>query len=316
MRMLAVGRKASRRFFGIALGLGLGVFALEGGYRVLRSAGLSPTTNPALVEHDERLGWRYRAGARVRHKGRDFDVEVAINAQGFRGPDWELGARHGPRILVLGDSVAFGWGVEYEQTLSRCLERMRPDWDVVCAAVSGYGTDQRLLLLEELRARVAPDVVVDVFCDNDLFEDSSSVVYGRRKPLFVHTERGLELHGVPVPRAWLERNSQLYCALRKGMWEIGFALRERSGGDEWQRVFQLCTRMSDELGTTPLVIVSGEEHLARFVSAHGRLQHVDLRSVFAEGTNTLGGDDDLHWNAEGHEKAAAALELALRPLVP
>lgn len=311
--------RARRRVAAALAGLLLAPLVAEGAYRVLRTAGLSPTTNPAYVEHDPGLGWRYRPGMVERHASDEFDVEVRTNARGFRGPDWNLdspaGASRKPRVLVLGDSYAFGWGVTFEESLPARLQALRPDWNVLGAGVSGYGTDQECLLLEKLDGTVRPDCVVVVFCDNDLLECADDVAYGKSKPRFVRTGGELVLEGVPVPFPWLERASFVWRALRKASWERDSIARLRDPNAEWALVCDIYRRMHGVLRERPLVIVSDQARLARLAADEPGIEHVDLARAFGADSARLHFARDGHWNRDGHARAAEALAGALRPLL-
>lgn len=310
--------RSKRRVIALLLGLLSAPLAIEGMYRALRSSGLSPTTNPAYVEHDPRLGWHYRPGTRERHVGREFDVGIEINSRGFRGPEWDLTTTgdRARRILVLGDSFAFGWGVEHAESVPARLAASRPDWRVFGAGVSGYATDQESLLLDDLDDLVRPDCVVVVFCENDLYECTQSDSYGKRKPRFVRSSNALQLEGVPVPFPWIERVSHAWRALRKARWEREFAHRARDPNVEWALVCDLLRRMAERLAGRPLVIVSAEARLAQFAADETGIEHVDLREAFGENAPQFHFVHDGHWNATGHARAAEALERALRPLIP
>jgi lysophospholipase L1-like esterase len=124
---------------------------------------------------DGRLGFTLRAGARVRHVDRDFAVTVAVNALGGRGPERGGSKPAGPaRILLLGDSFAFGWGVEEEETFGARLERLlsergRPV-EVLSAAVPGWSTDQHYVYLRTRGLLLDPDLILLATSENDLTE--------------------------------------------------------------------------------------------------------------------------------------------------
>jgi lysophospholipase L1-like esterase len=76
---------------------------------------------------DELRGIRVaRPGVRGRHSAPGaFDVTVTIDRQRLRGPrDYGPPADRTTRIAVLGDSVAFGWGAEDDETYPAQLEEI------------------------------------------------------------------------------------------------------------------------------------------------------------------------------------------------
>lgn len=307
-------KRVRRGLAAFVVGLVLAPLAAELAYRVTRASTLSPTTNPRYVVHDDGLGWRYEPNARERHRSAEFDVEIAINSDGFRGPEWPA-AKRGKRVLVLGDSYAFGWGVRFEDTFAARLQSAHPEWEVLDAAVSGYATDQELLLLRRLRARSSPDVVVCVFCANDLAEVSSDVVYGKAKPRFVERGAELELVNAPVPNPWIERTSALWRAWRKSRWVQAEKVRSRYPESEWQLVLALFARIRDELAPIPLLVVSSEDRLAGLAEGSPSVRHVDLRPALGSGAEAASFAIDGHWNAHGHELVFRALEPALVELL-
>jgi hypothetical protein len=161
---------------------------------------------PVLV-HDDVLGWRNAERTDVAIG--EPKVPVRFNAFGFRGRDVPETKKPGAfRVLLLGDSQGFGWGVREESTIAAVLEAGltrdlggRTPVEVLNAAVTGYGTDQELLLFRRWGRRLTPDVVLVVYYENDGPNVCSSVQYAVAKPFFEVAPERLVLHNVPVPRA-------------------------------------------------------------------------------------------------------------------
>jgi lysophospholipase L1-like esterase len=134
-----------------------------------------------------------RAGVRGRHSAPGaFDVTVSINRQRLRA-DREYGPpREGAlRIAVLGDSVAFGWGVEDGETYPAQLERLlaaRRAVEVVNAGFPGTSLGEKAAWYEIGVRPLAPSVVVLTLLGDDVDGD----LYWR---VFTRDERGRAVRG-------------------------------------------------------------------------------------------------------------------------
>lgn len=101
---------------------------------------------------------------------------IRTNALGFRSRDLPEVKQPGAfRILGLGDSVQFGWGVADDETYLSVLERdlnqayPERDWEVINTGVPGYNTVQELNVLLEYGFDLDPDLIVLGFVANDMF---------------------------------------------------------------------------------------------------------------------------------------------------
>ena len=108
--------------------------------------------------------------------GKRHGVEVAVNSNGFRDHEFPaLGSAGQPRIVVLGDSVAWGWGVAMSRAFPQLIEEklLRGATQSVAPpvvynlAVDGYSTRQELRLLETLGSDLDPDLVILAYVLND-----------------------------------------------------------------------------------------------------------------------------------------------------
>lgn len=168
-----------------------------------------PVEATAVFEADR--GWANAAGVRTRVVAPEFDYRVTINSQGLRDREHAYEPAQGVvRIALLGDSMAWGWGVDDGLDFADLVEdALGPDVEVVNLSVPGYGNDQEWLTLRGEGARYAPDIVLLCMVLNDVIGNSSihghGMPYG--KPRFERGESGawvLANHPVPPPDATTE----------------------------------------------------------------------------------------------------------------
>ena len=194
----------------VALALGstlLALGALEVAARIARArqgAGREENTIALYTEHDPRLGWRKRPGARATYRRREFTEEVEINSRGLRGLERGYEAAPGVfRILLLGDSFVEGYTVDLQGTVGWRLEQMVGGADcnaeVINGGTSGWSTDQEYLFYKDEGWRYGAGVVVLFFYYNDVLFNDRDNYFGRPKPLLALKETGLEVANEPVP---------------------------------------------------------------------------------------------------------------------
>ncbi|MBN1688058.1 MAG: hypothetical protein JW893_03065 [Candidatus Omnitrophica bacterium] len=123
---------------------------------------------------------------------------IHTNSKGFRSE--EIDPKRS-QILIAGDSVAWGYGLPDNQTLSFYLQNKLKNEQVQNLAVPGYGLDQSYLRLKSDIGQI-PYVqhVILVLFANDLEDIATNTLYGKRKPLFRFDGTNLKLTGVPVQR--------------------------------------------------------------------------------------------------------------------
>jgi hypothetical protein len=126
-------------------------------------------------------GWAPREGTSVVIAGK----RVSFNAGGYRGRELAFPKpRDRTRVIVLGDSIAFGLDVSDEETFTHLLDARDNGIEAESLAVQGYGPGQELLVLMNEGLRRDPDLVILAFClDNDFAESVLPVsLYDGRTP--------------------------------------------------------------------------------------------------------------------------------------
>lgn len=141
--------------------------------QVERNGRLKYRFNPYRT--DGLLGWSLRPDWETVHQTGDFSAVVRTDERGLRHTRQPVatGAGKPYRILVVGDSFAFGWGVADDETFSALLaRRLQPPVgashiEVLNAGVAGWSADHYGLFLKERGLAFEPDLVLMVPSEND-----------------------------------------------------------------------------------------------------------------------------------------------------
>ena len=147
----------------------VGYLYSAGGRRVIQFT-------PACAQFDRELGYTLKPGS-CTFSGVEFSNIYRINNLGVR--DDEQSLAH-PEIIVAGDSVAMGWGVNQEETFAQRLEQKihRP---VLNAAVSSYGTAREMMILRRLPTDRLQTLIIQ-YSGNDYEENREYYLHNNMLP--------------------------------------------------------------------------------------------------------------------------------------
>ena len=296
---------------------------------------------------DGRLGWTGQPDVALRFRRGSFDVLLEHGPDGFRRPEPEPPDAAPRRVLVLGDSLAWGWGVGRGDLLTDELQRrVGSAVAVENRAVCSYGTAQEMLLLEDLLARRHYDAVVLVYSRTDPVNDVDG---SKMRPAFRFVHGRLEQVRWPPPEkagrplaGHLRSNSRAWRlvegwidAFRRGTrglrggrpGGLGAAppetdFRRLPGHALLRELLREMHRIASAYGTE--FVVAYEPHhvspvgspdaatraaLDLVVDACASLgiPFVDVGSSFADHRDEMVFPADGHWTAAGHRAVADAL---------
>jgi len=141
-----------------------------------------------IYVRDRYLLWRMKPGLEgefvspvvVPEGRRRPKFEVITNSRGFQGQEFEERKPEGVlRIVCMGNSSTFGWGVPPDSSYPRLLEKILEessggDVEVINAGVPGYSSLQGLVLFEREISTLEPDIVTVSYGANDGHMTSST----------------------------------------------------------------------------------------------------------------------------------------------
>jgi len=153
----------------------------------LRFLPLGKYRSAPFRQYDPQIGLSLIPNRHLIHSRGCFQGEVSINRWGMRDRDRTLEKPPGEfRIAMIGDSGVEAVQVKPEEVVNIRMEKLLHDKgyrnaEVLSFGVEGIGTTQELLLYEQKVRQFHPDLVLVMFTDNDIFNNSSTLqpkVYG------------------------------------------------------------------------------------------------------------------------------------------
>ena len=312
------------RIIRITLGIGAGILLASVAAEVAAQAWVYGVARRGkLFRPDDVLGWRPLANLHRVRKNADGDFwTIDTDSEGWRTPRTVGEGRR--RVVILGDSYAFGEGVEVAERFDELVARRHPQWRFINRGVMGFGTDQELLTLPP--DLVAGDVVLLLTYQNDMIDILRRSFAGRHKPYY---ELDTGTRRLVLRRAnigWPERlRDRSYLAA------LVLARRERDVLDyqatEWRAGLaiydSLVRREAASLRRRKvhLVVVHHGDALLSRLARHAA-PYAFLGSI--PGVVAASADDALkackgrvfladgHWGSEGHRCVAGLVDSLLR----
>jgi hypothetical protein len=184
---------------------------------------------------DAQLGWALQPGSTGTSSRTGYEIEYKINSKGFRDDQTSYKKLEGVyRIVLIGDSRTFGFGVPIEKHFSKILEGFFKDVEVINMGVDGYGVDQELLQLRSEGCRYEPDLVLAYVAHYGNHRHMYSKRFGKSKPHFQLVDGNLVLKNSPVPGKatpspsifldpwrWIAKHSRAYGVLKVNLTQLG-----------------------------------------------------------------------------------------------
>lgn len=267
-----------------------------------------------------------------------FGTRVKTNSIGLRDRNYTSKAPCEFRILSLGDSYAFGFGVENEQSYAKVVQndlaKQYPaaKVSVINAGVTGYGTWQQRLAFHRLQPRLQADLVLATFtAGNDVYDNA----------VFKEQLRT----GQQTPLGFLGNHSHLARLVLKVSFPLWFFLGNRDP-ERIELTVELLKKLENDFraaGIPFLMLVIPARHQIRpqvepsaeilmrlglrrlvFRQNDRVVQHfrednvpfIDLLSALAAADSLapVSFVDDSHLNARGHQVMGREIVLRLRGL--
>lgn len=294
--------------------------------------------NRVYIDHDPYLGWKLRPNLAITRQGR-FGAHETTNALGFRGPLRPFAKpAETRRVVVLGDSHAEGYTVNDNETFYVHLERelnRRMSAEVISLGVAGFSTDQEYLSYLVYGRRFEPDVVLLVFCDNDVKYNMADRYWRGYKPRFVRHGSALVLEGVPVPDArasglfprGLVQTSALAWIIEDAVAQLAAPRAQPPSEDEeaWRVTDLLLAALCEAVkaDNARLVVINAtpdvrdyatDRKLRELLAARG-IDYIDIDPLFHGCWDEVRLPGDHHWTAAGHRRIGEFLAAPLAELM-
>ena len=310
----------------VVLSLAIGLVTLEAGARVFATV---IAKRGKLFQPDPELGWRPLPNLDLVRRNANGDTwHVMTDAAGIRGPSaWSDDGR--TRLLVLGDSFAFGEGVELAARFDTLIQERLPDLSVVNLGVMGYGPDQQLLRAKPwlMTLRRGDALLLLTYQGNDFHDLARTRHGGRSKPWLGEIDGRLLEHEPAIDVLDILRDrSYVFTLVSRSLAQVGTSERTERRLETVGRLYRkwVLQQVEDLMARGVLVVIAHHGNGVRELP-------FDVEAVFERTCPAVSGClaldpvlaghprdevflEDGHWAAGGHRIAAERIAAYLRTL--
>ena len=246
-----------------------------------------------------------------------MDVMVDINSDSLRDKEYPVSKGDQYRIIFLGDSLTFGWGVKEEETFATLIEEdlnSHMPTEVLNFGIGNYNTEQQVNLFIDKGLKYNPDKVVLFYFINDAEptpEKSRLWFLGYSQFISFYWSRINSLINNLVPsKSFQEYYESLYKDNQQGWINARKAMIQlkeicESKGIEFQVV--LLPELHDVNND---IFANVYNNLALFLEENN-IDYLNLAKLFENHPNQIElwvSYDDAHPNNIAHKKIAEASE--------
>ncbi|HOJ86981.1 MAG TPA: GDSL-type esterase/lipase family protein [Elusimicrobiales bacterium] len=114
-----------------------------------------------ILTQDPKLLWKTKTNLNTIFES----VVLKTNSFGFRNDEISLKTKK--RIIIMGASPSFGWGVAEEKTYPYLISKKLKGYEVINASVIGYSSYQGRILFETVIKDMSPDIIIFAYGVND-----------------------------------------------------------------------------------------------------------------------------------------------------
>lgn len=296
---------------------------------------------PDVYKKDQHLFWRFRPNQIIDSKAFS-DITYHINSDGMRGDEINK-TKEGLRIIALGNSCTFGWGVRHEKIWTTLVQyqlqsQLGTPVEVINCGVPGYSSFQGKLYFENELLKYNPDIVLVMFGWNDQWTAGKGISDAEQEPpnILIITTQNL-LSKLKVYQFF----RKIFLSMTEKEEKISpdnMTGKRRVSRSEFENNLRSIVRTAKEHNIIPVLLVPPVASLqnyhlgsaSRFHQQHKSYQDkvktaakyedvtcIDEQIPFDRYNNlfTNPANDPIHFNANGHAVFAKTVVDTLLPII-
>lgn len=291
---------------------------------------------PDVFDKDHDLFWRLRPNQTITSQffeGRTYNIN-SLGLRGYKVPP----KSNKIRVLVLGNSCTFGWGVTLNETYAEQLGQSLGDrFEIINGGIPGYTSYQGRIFFERELVDLKPDYVLMMFGWNDHWAAANQIADKDQKfpPAFVISIQNFlaRFHSYRLLKRLLINSTDPDVAT---MFDRENPVYRVSVSDFSRNLTTICT-IAREHGATPIVLTAPipsanyylpvksdfqknlllyhnfYNEMARQTASEDGVTMVDIAREFDKYNDLYDNvsADFIHFNARGHRVASEMIHRAL-----